>query len=80
MQAEFDLKRSFARRKLQTVCKAENVRVHGNGGQFERDAHNDVGSLASDTGQLNQLVEVARNCAAVIFKQQPRSPDDVLCL
>ena len=75
----------FFRRGLggptEALRNALNVRVDDDAlGSAECDAEHDVGRLASDARQLDQLGLCARHLTAVLFDEQLGQADDVLRL
>jgi hypothetical protein len=56
------------------------VRIDREGLRAEGAIHDDVGGLASDTGQRDERVPVGRHFAAVLGDELLAECDDVLCL
>src|SRR5581483_8493714 len=74
-QVQFNLLRIFLLRKLQATRQALNVRVHHNSIiPLEPRAEHDVGGLARDPRQSEQVLHVVRDLASEVADDLLRSP------
>ena len=79
-QPLLDLFRRLAGRQPEPVADAENVRVDRHRVLAEGHVEHDIGGLAPDPRQFDQLVAVVRHLAAMVADQRLRQRDDVLRL
>jgi len=79
-QAFLHFKRVFTRRQPGPVRDAENMRVHGHGRLAKSDIENHIGRFAPDARERFQLLPRAGHLAAMMLKQIPAKPDDILRL
>ena len=80
LEDRFDGGRRLSLGQAGAVRDTKDVRVDRKSFRTQRDVQHDIGGLAPDTGERLEHVAIGRHPALMLFDEQARQRDDILCL